>query len=105
MTCSPGSFYPVPEVVSSIVEMRPRNDAPDSRTLRVLSALCRGLFSSRRKTIRNNLGSGRLGPDVSAVAVKAALEGEGIDLGKRAEQLSPEIFLSLARALTGLSAP
>jgi 16S rRNA (adenine1518-N6/adenine1519-N6)-dimethyltransferase len=101
----PGSFYPVPEVVSSIVEMRPRNDAPDSRTLRVLSALCRGLFSSRRKTIRNNLGSGRLGPDVSAVAVKAALEGEGIDLGKRAEQLSPEIFLSLARALTGLSAP
>jgi 16S rRNA (adenine1518-N6/adenine1519-N6)-dimethyltransferase len=101
----PGSFYPVPEVVSSIVEMRPKNDAPDNRTLLVLSALCRGLFSSRRKTIRNNLASGRLGPDVSAEAVKTALVGEGIDLGGRAEQLSPEIFLRLARALTGPSAP
>lgn len=101
----PGSFYPVPEVVSSIVEMRPKNDAPDGRTLLVLSALCRGLFSSRRKTIRNNLGAGRLGPNVSAEALKTALVGEGIDLGRRAEQLSPEIFLRLARLLTGLSAP
>jgi 16S rRNA (adenine1518-N6/adenine1519-N6)-dimethyltransferase len=101
----PGSFYPVPEVVSSIVELRPKSDAPDSRTLRVLSALCRGLFSSRRKTIRNNLGSGRLGPDVTAEDAESVLVAEGIDLGRRAEQLSPEIFLRLARALTGLSAP
>jgi 16S rRNA (adenine1518-N6/adenine1519-N6)-dimethyltransferase len=101
----PGSFYPVPEVVSSIVEMRPKEDAPDARTLFVLSALCRGLFSSRRKTIRNNLSSGMLGPDLPADAVKTALAGEGIDLGSRAEQISPEIFLKLARALTGSSAP
>jgi 16S rRNA (adenine1518-N6/adenine1519-N6)-dimethyltransferase len=101
----PGSFYPVPEVVSSIVEMRPKDDAPDNRTLLVLSALCRGLFSSRRKTIRNNLASGMLGPHVPAEAVQAALVGEGVDLGSRAEELSPEIFLRLARALTGLSAP
>lgn len=101
----PGSFYPVPEVVSSIIEMRPRKDAPDNRTLRVLSALCRGLFSSRRKTIRNNLAAGRLGPDVSAEAARAALVHEGIDLGTRAEQLSPETFLRLARGLTGLSSP
>ena len=101
----PGSFYPVPDVVSSIIEMRPRKDAPDGRTLRALSALCRGLFSSRRKTIRNNLASGRLGPDVSAEAARAALVKEGIDLGTRAEQLSPETFLRLARGLTGLSSP
>lgn len=101
----PGSFYPVPEVVSSIVEMRPKEDAPDARTLFVLSALCRALFSSRRKTIRNNLASGMLEPHVPAEAVKAALAGEGIDLGSRAEQISPETFLRLARALTGLSAP
>jgi 16S rRNA (adenine1518-N6/adenine1519-N6)-dimethyltransferase len=101
----PGSFYPVPEVVSSIVEMRPRSDAPDSRTLLVLSALCRGLFSSRRKTIRNNLASGMLGPNLPGEAVQAALVAEGIDLGSRAEQLSPEIFLRVARALKGFSAP
>ena len=101
----PGSFYPVPEVVSSIVEMRPKSNAPDARTLFVLSALCRGLFSSRRKTIRNNLASGMLEPHVPVEAVKTALAAEGIDLGSRAEQLSPEIFLRLARVLTGLSAP
>jgi len=101
----PGSFYPVPEVVSSIVEMRPKDDAPDARTLSSLSALCRGLFSSRRKTIRNNLSSGMLGPNVAADAVRTVLAGEGIDLGSRAEQISPEIFLKLARALTGPSAP
>jgi 16S rRNA (adenine1518-N6/adenine1519-N6)-dimethyltransferase len=101
----PGSFYPVPEVVSSIVEMRPRDDAPDTRTLVVLSALCRGLFSSRRKTIRNNLASGTLEPLVPAEAMKTALAAEGIDLGGRAEQISPEVFLRLARALTGVSAP
>jgi 16S rRNA (adenine1518-N6/adenine1519-N6)-dimethyltransferase len=101
----PGSFYPVPEVVSSSVEMRPRKDAPDGRTLLVLSALCRGLFSSRRKTIRNNLASGRLGPSVPADAAKAALVREGVDLGKWAEQLSPEIFLRLARELRGFSSP
>jgi 16S rRNA (adenine1518-N6/adenine1519-N6)-dimethyltransferase len=101
----PGSFYPVPEVVSSIVEMRPKNDAPDGRTLFMLSALCRGLFSSRRKTIRNNLASGMLEQHAPAEAVKTALAAEGIDLGSRAEELSPEIFLRLARALTGLSVP
>ena len=101
----PGSFYPVPEVVSSIIEMKPRSDAPDNPTLLVLSALCRGLFSSRRKTIRNNLASGMLGPNVPAEAVQAALVREGVDLGSRAEQLSPEIFLRLARAVTGLSSP
>jgi len=101
----PGSFYPVPEVVSSIVEMRPRDDAPDTRTLLVLSALCRSLFSSRRKTIRNNLASVTVGPGVPAEAVKAALAGEGIDLGTRAEQLSPDLFLRVARSLTGSSAP
>lgn len=99
----PGSFYPVPEVISSIVEMRPREDAPDGPTLKVLSALARGLFSARRKTIRNNLSSARLEPIVGATAARAALEAEGIDLGSRAEQLSPEIFQRLARMITGLS--
>ena len=101
----PGSFYPVPEVVSSIVEMRPKADAPDLRTLLVLSALCRSLFSSRRKTIRNNLADIAVGPGVSVEALKTVLAGQGIDLGTRAEQLPPDLFLRLARSLTGLSSP
>ena len=92
----PGSFYPVPEVVSSIVEMTAAADAPSGDVLISLSALARSLFSSRRKTIRNNVKDG---------AVRVALEKEGIDPGLRAEQLPPAVFVRLARRLTGASSP
>ena len=97
----PGSFYPVPDVVSSIVEMRPCDDAPEGSALSLLSLLVRGLFSSRRKTIRNNLGSAWLAPVLSREAGLAALEKEGIDAGARAEELPPSAFVRLARALAG----
>ena len=98
----PGSFYPVPEVVSSIIEMRPRLDGPSGETLVVLSALARGLFAARRKTIRNN--AARLtGLDPSAVL--AAVEKAGIDPGRRAEELEPDQWIRLARDLTGSATP
>lgn len=87
----PGSFYPVPEVVSSVVEMTPLPGAPAGRALEDLSGLARTLFSSRRKTIRNN---------VDDPALLAALEQEGIDPGQRAEQVPPELFVRLARRLS-----
>jgi 16S rRNA (adenine1518-N6/adenine1519-N6)-dimethyltransferase len=93
----PGSFYPVPEVVSSIIELRPRDDAPVGAALSMLNVLARGLFSSRRKTLRNNLDS--LAGTVETEAALAALEGQGVDPGDRAERLSPETFVRLARAL------
>jgi 16S rRNA (adenine1518-N6/adenine1519-N6)-dimethyltransferase len=92
----PGSFYPVPDVVSSIVEMTPAPWAPDLEELQALSRLARMLFASRRKTIRNNAKDG---------AVQEALRHEGIDMGLRAEQIAPEVFLRLARRLTGASSP
>ncbi len=101
----PGSFYPAPEVTSSIVEMTPLNGAPEGATLRTLSALARALFSSRRKTIRNNLASGAGDALYTAEAALAALAAEGVDPGLRAEQLAPEVFVRLARLLTGSSSP
>jgi 16S rRNA (adenine1518-N6/adenine1519-N6)-dimethyltransferase len=103
----PGSFYPVPEVVSSIVSMKPRADAPTGDELRLLSLLVRGLFSSRRKTLRNNLGSSWLesvfgpgaGQEAGREAGLAALRREGIDPGARAEELPPAVFVRLARGL------
>jgi 16S rRNA (adenine1518-N6/adenine1519-N6)-dimethyltransferase len=92
----PGSFYPVPDVVSSIVEMTPGPWRPAPAELKALSDVARGMFSSRRKTIRNN---------VKEPAVREALEAEGIDLGLRAEQVGPEVFVRLARRLTGASSP
>jgi 16S rRNA (adenine1518-N6/adenine1519-N6)-dimethyltransferase len=95
----PGSFYPVPEVVSSIVAMKPREGAPEGEALKLLSLLLRGLFSSRRKTLRNNLGSPWLAPVFSPGEGLAALRSEGVDPGARAEELEPEVFARLAQAV------
>jgi 16S rRNA (adenine1518-N6/adenine1519-N6)-dimethyltransferase len=95
----PGSFYPAPEVVSTIVEMRPRQDGLDAEAVVRLSAILRGLFTARRKTLRNNLIAGRFTEGVTGAKVAEALEAEGIDLGARAEELAPETFLRVARRI------
>jgi 16S rRNA (adenine1518-N6/adenine1519-N6)-dimethyltransferase len=99
-----GSFYPAPEVVSSIVTMRPRADAPAADELRVLSLLLRGLFSARRKTLRNNLGSPWLGQLLAPGQGLEVLRSEGIDPGARAEELPPGAFVRLARVLVAAGA-
>ncbi len=97
----PGSFYPSPDVVSSVVELQPRADAATGDTLALLSSLVRGLFSSRRKTIRNNLAVCTLPADVSVSRVMDEMSAVGIDPSARAEQIAPGVFLALARRLTG----
>jgi 16S rRNA (adenine1518-N6/adenine1519-N6)-dimethyltransferase len=96
----PGSFYPKPEVVSTVVEMKPRQDGLEPEAVAILSGLLRGLFTARRKTLRNNLLAGRFAAGVTAEGIAEALEAEGIDLGARAEELSPETFVRLARRAT-----
>jgi 16S rRNA (adenine1518-N6/adenine1519-N6)-dimethyltransferase len=95
----PGSFYPVPDVVSSIVEMRPLPDGPRGDTLAALSLVTRALFSSRRKTIRNNIVSDRMGEGLPPDRVLEAAADAGIDATLRAEQIPPGGFLTLARIL------
>jgi 16S rRNA (adenine1518-N6/adenine1519-N6)-dimethyltransferase len=97
----PGSFFPSPEVVSTAIELRPRPGGPDTATMRFLSGLLRALFAARRKTLRNNLLAARLPDGTSAARVAAALEGEGISEGSRAEEIAPEVFVRLARQLSG----
>jgi 16S rRNA (adenine1518-N6/adenine1519-N6)-dimethyltransferase len=89
----PGSFWPAPEVVSSVVELMPLAGAPSGSELEMLSRLTRALFAARRKTIRNNAVAA-FGPQVLAV-----LERQGIDPSGRAEDLDPRVFTSLARAM------
>jgi 16S rRNA (adenine1518-N6/adenine1519-N6)-dimethyltransferase len=91
----PGSFWPAPEVVSSVVELLPREDAPSGPELEMLSRVTRALFAARRKTIRNNAVAA-FGPEVLTV-----LERQGINPAGRAEDLEPLDFLGLARALVG----
>jgi 16S rRNA (adenine1518-N6/adenine1519-N6)-dimethyltransferase len=89
---APSAFVPPPSVVSSVVELVPR-EAPlapaDPGTLeRVVAAA----FGQRRKMLRQSLKS---------VGDAAALcEGAGIDPTRRAETLSVEEFCALARGVT-----
>jgi 16S rRNA (adenine1518-N6/adenine1519-N6)-dimethyltransferase len=89
----PGSFWPAPGVVSSVVELEPREEAPLGPELDMLSRVARALFASRRKTIRNNAAAA-FGPRALTV-----LERLGIDPSGRAEELDVPAFVRLARAL------
>jgi len=92
----PSSFYPQPNVDSMGVLLENRN-APSPAP--VFFPLVRALFSSRRKTIKNNLSvfcASRFGnPALSAQFLKEnALTG-----AERAEELTTEVFLSLAKSI------
>ena len=65
----------------------------------VLSAITRGLFAARRKTIRNNMAAALLPSGILPEDALRALEKEGADPGARAEELPPETFLRTAKAL------
>jgi len=92
-----GSFHPKPKVDAEVLRFRPRKNLlfnPDEEA-RVLDTV-RASFSAPRKMIRNSLAGG-LG--ISSDDAIAALARAQIDSTARAESLSPEDFVRLARAL------
>jgi len=101
----PGSFYPSPNVTSTVVELVPRDDAPPGASIGILGALARCLFSARRKTIRNNLAAAKWPAGIRSESVTEALQREGVDLRARAEELPPETFIRMAQAIAASPAP
>jgi 16S rRNA (adenine1518-N6/adenine1519-N6)-dimethyltransferase len=98
MTLKPHSFYPAPNVDSQAVVMDRRPLDIDPQVQRVFRPLVRALFSSRRKTVRNNLEAFLRSGELAA----AALETSGISGDLRAEKLSVPEFVSIAKAIQGL---
>lgn len=86
-----GNFWPVPNVVSRAVLMTKKEDFPRCKNPKLFMSMIRQLFSSRRKTIRNNLLK-----IVSGEKADAALEKCGIKQSERAENLSVEKLLELS---------
>ena len=87
----PGAFTPAPKVTSSIVRMIPKKS---EEILPVdwerFSEIVAAAFNQRRKTLRNAL---------SKLMTEEAIRQTGIDPTLRAEALSVEDFVKLARAL------
>jgi 16S rRNA (adenine1518-N6/adenine1519-N6)-dimethyltransferase len=101
MTLKGASFFPPPNVDSQAVKMELRRDLADQSFPPLFYPLVRGLFSSRRKTVRNNLIpflSSR-GLDRAADRALTALSAAGIEPNQRAETLDLDEFLNLARTL------
>lgn len=101
---APGTFYPVPEVTSTVIELRPGPDRRRVSNRPVLFALIRTAFRTRRKTLRNNLLSEEGGFGLSKARLLDAVEAAGVDAGCRAEELAPATVIRLANALTAAGA-
>lgn len=87
-------FDPVPKVDSTVLVFRPRANPPQIAKLEVFHRLIRLGFSSRRKTLRNNLR-----PLYDLATLHSLETRSGIDLGRRAETLSEAEFIALSDLL------
>jgi 16S rRNA (adenine1518-N6/adenine1519-N6)-dimethyltransferase len=90
-----GNFWPVPNVASRAVLMTKKTDFPRCENPQFFMKMIRQLFSSRRKTVRNNLL-----PLVGAEKADSALEKCGISASERAENLSLDSLLKLSDAFS-----
>lgn len=89
-----GNFWPVPNVVSRAVLLTRREDFPRCANPKLFMRMLRQLFSSRRKTVRNNLLALAGGETADA-----ALGAAGVSGGVRAEALELDELLRLSDAL------
>lgn len=100
MDLAGGNFWPRPNVASRALVFTRKEDFPRCENPKLFTRLTRALFSSRRKTIRNNiqplLPAGVQAEDVFSVC--------GIQPSERAENMSVEALLSLSDALNGVKA-
>lgn len=87
-----GSFWPKPNVDSRAVVMELREDFPRCQNPEHFIKLLRGLFASRRKTIKNNLTVFYSNGEQAA----AVLDAAKINPQVRAEELPLEILLHLS---------
>ncbi|OHD15695.1 MAG: ribosomal RNA small subunit methyltransferase A [Spirochaetes bacterium GWB1_59_5] len=92
---SPGSFWPQPRVSSAVVTMEARTTAIPFSGEKSFTGFTRACFSSRRKTLRNNLKAAGF----TEAALMEACSAAGISPDARAETLSPERFSSLYIAI------
>ena len=91
LTINRSAFVPPPKVTSSVVHIMPA-EQPEGVDPRVIESLTKAAFGQRRKMLRSSLKQMPGAPE--------AAETLGIDLQRRAETLSVEEWVKLARALS-----
>ena len=92
-----GNFWPKPNVESRAVVFTKKSDFPCCKNPALFVKMQRALFSSRRKTVRNNLSQFLKNNDLAV----SCLEKAGIDIMKRAEVLTLPELLKLSDVIEG----
>lgn len=93
---APGCFVPPPKVVSSVVRLTRRDDAPKKADGAAFFAVARAAFAMRRKTLENNLcaafGASRVEVSawIAACNLPPQVRGEALS-GEQIEQLCKTI--------------
>jgi len=85
------AFTPPPKVMSAVVHLTPA-EAPEGVAFKTLERLTAAAFGQRRKMLRQSLKG--------VPGAMEALDAAGIDPTRRAETVSVEEFVGLARALS-----
>lgn len=94
-----GNFWPKPNVDSRAVVMNKKEGFPGCNNPKLFVRMQRSLFSSRRKTVRNNLSGFLKNNDLTLQALSEA----GIDPMKRAEVLTIPQMLKLSDVIDKLN--
>jgi 16S rRNA (adenine1518-N6/adenine1519-N6)-dimethyltransferase len=89
----PSAFVPQPKVMSSVVELRPRDRLPPV-PLELLEEVTLAAFGQRRKMLRQSLKSLGFGPELLTMTA--------INPQARAEEIAPAGFVALTAALQQL---
>ncbi|MBA2628534.1 MAG: 16S rRNA (adenine(1518)-N(6)/adenine(1519)-N(6))-dimethyltransferase RsmA [Rickettsiaceae bacterium] len=89
---SPKSFYPEPKIWSSIVRLVPKHEVPEPMIRDRLEKITQAAFSGRRKMIKSSLG--KTIPNITEILQKL-----GLDQSLRAENLSPQDYIRIAKAI------
>jgi len=95
----PGSFFPQPDVFSSIIMLTPGKRINFQIERDLFFKLVRAGFSSRRKTLKNNIKHSHTLSAAQKQRILDSLQNEyNIDT-LRTEELSVESFIVLARSM------
>jgi len=90
---SPNCFKPVPKVESAVIVLEPLQNPPgDEVNFAILQKVVRAAFAHRRKTVLNSLKM-----ELPKLDAETALKKTEIDPNARAETITPERFLRLAK--------
>lgn len=95
-TVPPAVFWPAPHVQSAVVRLHPQEGVAQSEAYREACLWIDAAFAHRRKALARNItASGEIG--LTEAEVLGRLAAIGRDRDTRAEELSPEEFVVLAR--------